>query len=211
MGFMTAYNQFSNATDTSVNPNVIYAGRQGAAKVVIFETDGCPNTICSGSLTGSGGTGNWYYGSMGNCNYVTTSTSLNVTPKTDACTVVQQICAQTTAATPGYSTARTPAQVHAIAFGDLFESTSSSSLGPAALRFLCAVQIYGNTSAGPGGTVTAPGTMASWYTDTLNYTTYYTNIEPWKVITGSYTTRISNLSTCMQRIMQSGIPVALIQ
>ena len=211
MGFMVAYNQFSNATDTSLSPSVTYSGRQTAAKVVIFETDGCPNDICDGTLTGSGGAGNYYYANVGNCTYPGLSTSLNVTPKTDACTVVQHICASTTASPPGYSTTRNPAYVHAIAFGDLFESYSTSTLTPAALRFLCAVQIYGNTSTWPSGSVPAPGTMASWYTDSLNYSTYYSTPQSWKIITGSYATRIANINTCVTNIMQSGVQVALIQ
>ena len=48
MGLMIAYNQFGNATDTSLSPNVTYTGRQTASKIVILETDGCPNTECSG-------------------------------------------------------------------------------------------------------------------------------------------------------------------
>jgi Putative Flp pilus-assembly TadE/G-like len=213
MGFMVAYNQFSNATDTSLTPNVTYSGRQTAGKVVIFETDGCPNDTCSGTLTGSGAAGNYYYATVGSCNYVGLSTSLNVAAKTDACTVVQQICASTSPSSgkPGYSTTRNPAYVHAVAFGDLFESYSTSTLTPAALRFLCAVQIYGNTSTSPGGTVTAPGTMASWYTDSLSYSTYYSTPQSWKIITGTYTTRITNIQTCVTNIMQSGVQVALIQ
>ncbi len=181
---------------------------------MIFETDGCPNSTCSGSLSGSGGTGNWCYTDVGGGTYINLTTSLTDTPKTAACTIVQQLCASTTASPkPGYSTTRNPAYVHGIAFGDLFESSSTSPLTAAALRFLCAVQMYGNTSAPPSGsTVTAPGTMASWYTDSLDYNTYYVNIEPWKVVTGTYSTpRIANIGTCMQRIMQSGIQVALIQ
>jgi hypothetical protein len=169
---------------------------------VIFETDGVPNTTCSGTLTGSGGTGNYYYKSIGNATYVNTETAINVTEKTSAFAIVQQIVASTTASKPGYSTTRNPAYVHAISFGDLFESTSTSAMTPAALRFQTAVQIYGNTSQSPGG---------SWLSNSLDYNTYYVNVEPWKVIVGDYNTRISNIGTCMQRIMQSGVQVALIQ
>ena len=213
MGLMIAYNQFSNATDTSLSPSVTYAGRQTASKIAILETDGCPNTQCSGSLTGSGAAGNWYYSNIGsaNDNGASTMTQLNVIQKTGALTVVQQIAASTTASTPGYSTTRNPARVHAVAFGDLFESNSTSSLTTPALQFLTAVQIYGNTSSFPSGGATTPGTMGAWYTNSLSPSTYYTGPEPWKVITGSYSTRISNISQCMQRIMQGGIQVALIQ
>src|SRR5207247_4310158 len=42
MAFKVAYNQFSGATG--------YNGRRGAAKVVIFETDGVPNHHCGGTF-----------------------------------------------------------------------------------------------------------------------------------------------------------------
>lgn len=212
MAFMAAYNQFGNATDTSVSPHVTYAGRQSASKIVIFETDGCPHCTCSGTLTGSGAAGNWYYATIGSSASQATSTSLSAPSKTDACTIVQQLVASTTASTPGYSTSRNPAYVHAIAFGDLFESTSTSTLTPSAFSFCAAVQMYGNTSQNPtGAAASAPGTMAAWYVDPLDYTDYYVNVEPWKIVTGSYTTRIANIGTAMQRIMQGGVQIALIQ
>ena len=44
MAFMVAFNEFSSASSSS---GVAFAGRQGAAKIVIFETDGVPNATCS--------------------------------------------------------------------------------------------------------------------------------------------------------------------
>jgi hypothetical protein len=64
------------------------------------------------------------------------------------------------------------------------------------------VQIYGNTSPTPPGI---------WCNDGLDYNAYYANIQPYKIITGNAATRIANLTTCMQNIMQSGIQIALIQ
>jgi Flp pilus assembly protein TadG len=193
MGFEVAYNEFSSASG--------FNGRRTASKVVIFETDGIPNTICAGTLQNAGANFSYYSG-IGGASYVTTSTSLHVTPKDNARAVVKQIVALTSANPPGYSTTRNPARVHCIAFGDLFESYSTSPMKAAALRFVCAVQIDGNTSPTPSG---------SWDNDTLDYNTYYLTPEPYKLIVGDYTTRISNLQQAMQRIMQGGVQIALIQ
>jgi len=203
MAFMVAYNELGSASSSSAG--VAFSGRVGAAKLVIFETDGMPNATCSASLTatGGGGAGSYYYAGIGNVSLESSvSTSISDPAKANALTVVQQITALTTANPPGYSTARNPAQVHAIAFGELFEPTTTSAQQPAALRFLTAVQIYGNTSPNPGG---------SWLNDSLDYNAYYASIQPYKIITGNATTRIANLTTCMQTIMQSGIQIALIQ
>ena len=171
---------------------------------MIFETDGVPNWTCSGTLTttGSGGPGKSYYASIGAPAWVGTSPLLHSTPKDYARTVVKQIVAQETAAQPGYSTPRQPARVHAIAFGELFEASTPSTMKPAALRFLTALQIDGNTTPTPPG---------SWDNDNLDYQTYYVNAEPYKIITGTAQQRIANLSTAFQRIMQGGVQVALIQ
>ena len=129
-------------------------------------------------------------------------------------TVVQQIAQSTTASPPGYSTTRNPAYVHAVAFGDLFESTSTSGLTTPALQFLTAVQIYGNTSPYPSGGATTPGTHRGrgMQRATLSPATYYSGPQPCKFITGSYVRRgIANISTCMQLIMQGGVQVVLIQ
>jgi hypothetical protein len=102
MGFMVAFNELSSSTNTS--PAVTYNGRKTASKMVIYETDGMPNTICSGNLGGSGGAGTRYYSSIGGASYVSTVTTLHVTPKDNARAVVRQIVAMDTANPPGYST-----------------------------------------------------------------------------------------------------------
>ena len=71
---------------------------------------------------------------------------------------------------PGFSTARNPARVHALAFGELFEPTTSSGLKTRALEFLRNVQVAGGTSPTGAG-----------------------SIEPYKVITGTADQRIAKL------------------
>ncbi len=200
MGFKVAYNEFSNASNTA--PVVNFKGRKTAAKMVIFETDGMPNTICDGNLAGSGGSGNHFYSNIGGATYVSTVTTLHTPPKDRARAVVQQIVAMDTANPPGYSTTRNPARVHAIAFGDLFESYSSSPMKYGCLRFLAAVQIDGKTSPTPAG---------FWDNDSLDYNAAWLSYEPYKVITGDYNTRIDKIRQALERIMQGGIQVALIQ
>lgn len=198
MGLKVAFNEFSNSTNTA--PAVTHKGRKTAAKMVILETDGMPNTICGGNLVG--GTGNPHYVNIGGASYVSTVTTLNTPPKNNARAVVRQIVALDTANPPGYSTTRNPARVHAIAFGDLFESYSTSPMKDGCLRFLAAVQIDGKTSPTPAG---------SWDNDSLNYNSAWLSYEPYKVITGDYSTRIERIRQTLERIMQGGIQVALIQ
>jgi Putative Flp pilus-assembly TadE/G-like len=175
MGFQVAYNQFSTASG--------FSGRRGAAKVVIFETDGVPNAYCGGTFQNNGAYSSYYGGSISSTTSVGNNSTSATTP---ALQVVTNIAALTTASSPGFSTPRSPARVHAIAFGDLFETTGPEPT--AALNFVLNVQQNGNTSSS---------------TDT--------SIESYKIITGDYNTRIANLQQALQRIMQSGIQVSLIQ
>ena len=173
-GFMVAYNQLSSRSG--------FNGRRGAAKIVIFETDGVPNTPCSATFTNGG-----MYNSM----YSSLSVGSNIgnndpTVVSQALAVVSRICALDTATQPGYSSQKVPARVHAIAFGDLFQSGSTRATQ--ALDFLLKVQQNGNTSSSTA-----------------------TSIESYKIITGDYNTRVENLRKAMERIMQSGVQVSLIR
>lgn len=197
MGLMVAYNQFSTATDSATSTT--FTGRKTASKVVIFETDGIPNHTSAGSLTSSGG---YHYTGMTSVTSQGESTVLHVAAKDNARAVVKQICALDTATPPGFSTSRNPARVHAIAFGDLFETYSTSTMKGPALRFLAAVQIDGNTSPTPSGT---------WDTDSLDYNANFLTPEPYKLIIGSSSTRIEMMRQALERIMQGGVQVALIQ
>ncbi len=177
MGFKLAYNEFSMASG--------YFGRRGAAKMCILETDGVPNTKCNGSLNGGGAYTSLYTdnNAIGTTTYVSNG---DTTVMNNALAVVTQICKPDDAANRGYSTTRTPARVHAIAFGDLFETTTTQKT--TALQFLANVQIQGKTQAAGA-----------------------TSPESYKIIIGDYTTRIDTLRTAFERIMQSGVQVTLIR
>ncbi len=196
MGFMIAYNELSSANG--------YNGRVGATKVVIFETDGIPNTNCNGNFNNNGANFS-YYNQIGNSYGTGNSQDLQSQAKTQAMGIVQQITAMNTAASPGYSTSRQPAYVHSLGFGFIFEPAYANAWQTAALNFLYAVQVYGNTCPTPGN--------PSWATAGLNNidNTPYSVDQSYKLITGPYATRIANLQQAMQRIMQGGVQIALIQ
>src|SRR5205085_5335071 len=98
MGFKVAYNELSCASG--------FNGRRGAAKVVIFETDGVPNCTAAGTFDPSGGPYNCQYTGIGPTAGDVQSTSLNVPCKDNARAVVRQIVALDSA--NGYSTTRMP-------------------------------------------------------------------------------------------------------
>jgi len=78
--------------------------------------------------------------------------------------------------------------VFAIGFGDLFSISPPTSSATSALQFLLNVQKAGGTSAASE-----------------------TALPAGHIITGPYQTRIDNLRTTLERIMQSGVQVTLIQ
>jgi hypothetical protein len=210
MGMMLAYNEFNWVGG--------YTGRKGAAKMVILETDGVCNQQINGTFSPlSGGNYNWTGISNGgsapnpmnghpNAMYPTISlawliaqdsagskawptfpTFTNGSGLATATTPTQWT--GLTATGPGFSTARSQARVHTLAFGYLFEPTTTSILKTRALEFLRDVQM-------------ATGLPQDASTGT---------IESYKMIIGTYDERISAIRTAMQTIMQSGVQVALIE
>jgi hypothetical protein len=197
-GFAYGFNLLSPSAQLPANPYGTTKGRRGASKVIIFETDGVPNTWrgLSSSVTTMNPTllgydtyyptSGWCSGNQGNGN----SSALSEPIK-----VVQQIVKPMATTNgggvnSGMSLPNAPAYVYPIAFGDLFDPVASpnATFRPTALQFLADVAAAGNT--GPAGATTIPSG---------------------RIITGPYTTRIQNLKTCMQDIFQSGVAVSLIQ
>lgn len=201
-GLAVAFNLLSSSTQLDA-ANYGTRGRRGAAKIVIFETDGQPNTSPSWQLTGTGPSTRYVTGG-------TLPTSSRTLPSLSggdqsagqrAITVVEAITAGQPASastTWGHSTGNTPARVYGIGFGDLLEgytgsnySSLSSNNAKGALELLMRVQQAGNTSP-PGD---SPDT-------TLPFD---------HVITGPYANRISKMRVTLERIMQSGVQVTLIE
>ena len=207
-GLAVGFNLLSTSTSLAAADYGARA-RKGAAKIVIFETDGIPNTTGNWTLTGSGV--DTRYQNSGTAETWSGDGLLNANGQAGIA-IVNRIVAQTTNAPfAGYSTPNTPARVYGIGFGYLFngyDGTNFSGMNATAqgaLRFLLRVQQVGNTS-GPGDPPTAA-------------------IPFEQVITGPYQRqdpaqpesptnpggRIEKMRLCLERIMQSGIQVTLIQ
>jgi hypothetical protein len=187
-GFSYAFNLLSPSTYLPASTYGTIRGRRGAAKVIIFETDGVPNTVRVFNFQMRG------YDSY----YVSTTSVYGVgdggAASMDAAyAVVQQIVkpmATTNASgvDSGLSLPNAPARVYAVAFGDLFDPVNSSTFRATALQFLANVAAYGGT-----------GAMGA------------TTIPDDQIITGTYQQRIDRLRNCMQRIFKSGVSVTLIE
>jgi len=139
MGLMLAYNQFSGASallnyNTSTNAAVFAndaggGGRKGAQKIVVFETDGAPNTTASATFV-NGGAYNSYYKVRYNQNSTSTSeypNNVNGYSDNDS-TVVSQAVSLVTQLNTSYSTTSRPLQFHCIAFGPQITSAGTTTL-----------------------------------------------------------------------------------
>jgi hypothetical protein len=212
MGLMLSYNEF-NWTGS-------WTGRKGASKLVILETDGVANQTINGTFTaisGGGGSYNW----TGISNGGSAPNPMNGHPAAlDPAVSLAWLIAQDSAGSkawptfpsytngtgvaaattptkwsgltrngPGFSTARAPAYVHTLAFGYLFEPTTTTILKTRALEFLRNIQM-------------ATGLPQDASTGT---------IESYKMIIGTYDQRIDAIRQAMERIMQGGIQLALIE
>jgi Flp pilus assembly protein TadG len=207
-GMAVAFNLLSSSTALN-STDYGSRGRRGAAKIVVFETDGIPNTTANWSLTGTGV--DTRYQNSGSAESWGGDGSLNTAGRAAVAVVNRIVAPVTTSGVSGFSTPNAPARVYGVAFGDLFDdyngSNFSSLSGNAqgALRFMLRVQQQGNTS-GPGD----PPVMIPFE----------------QIITGPYQRpnpslpedavsnppgRIEKMRLAYERIMQSGIQVTLVQ
>ena len=190
-GFALAYNILSPSSASVLGRTATQRGRKGAAKIVIFETDGAPTTGLNLSLTQNGPES--YYTVQNTGNY-------SATAQSQALDVVRQIVkpVNDTAGTDyGFSTPNTPARVYAIGFGDLFNfgTGTPSATAQVAVDFLRDVQIAGNTL--PASASGTPGHLALSSDQIVG--------DP------SYLDRMSKLGRAFERILQSGVQVTLIE
>ncbi|MBX9623651.1 MAG: hypothetical protein K2X82_07535, partial [Gemmataceae bacterium] len=189
-GLMLAFNLLSPSANLPTNPYGTVKGRRGASKIVIFETDGVPNSYSNFTLNLRGY--DTYYSNLTNGG---SPGNGDPTSMARAVAVVQQIVKPmaTTAAAgadSGLSLPNAKARVYPIAFGDLFDPVIApgATFRPTALQFLADIGVA-------GGTVSAGATGP----------------PPQQIITGPYANRISTLRTCLQQIFQSGVSVTLIE
>jgi hypothetical protein len=205
MGFMLGYNLLSSTSNLRgyPQPQSIYRGvlgglgRKGAARLVIFETDGVPNSGAAATLAGSGSDS--YYAirlyNPGNYNDPKnvewpSNPAFNVS---DTYTVVQQICALDSANPPGFSSKRKPVSVYCLGYGSLYDPANAGTNQQNGLTFLQTVQFYGGTS---------PDTnWANFPNSQLIYGPNDTSVGG----------RIDRMQKAFSAIMQAGVQISLIQ
>ena len=193
-GLALAYNILSPSNASALSRTATQRGRKGAAKIVIFETDGAPSAALNLTMNQNGP--NSYY-TVQNSG-VATSTYFQ-TARDEAIKVVQQIVkpVNDSAGTDyGFSTPNTPARVYSIGFGDLFQySGTPTSTQSQAMDFLRDVMIAGNTLP-----ASASGTAG------------YLALPPDHIVGDTkYTDRMAKLGRAFERILQSGVQVTLIE
>jgi len=201
MGLMLAYNQLScntslqtyDQTPPAPLGNAGGLGRKGARKVIIFETDGEPNTTAAAAFANQGPYNSYYqvrYNSSnpGGSDY---PTGVNGYPDNSSVVTSQiynvagQIVALDSASPPGYSTASNPALIHCIGFGPVFD-TGSSQRG-VALATLQQMQYIGNTQPSPS-----------------------TPLPSYKVIVGTPAEMVAALRTAIMMILNDGVQITLL-
>ena len=130
---------------------------------------------------------NYTFNQLGFNSYYSLGGASPGAPATAAVNAVTQIrkpTSLTAAGDSGHSLPNAPARVYAIGFGDIFSTANAT----AAKTFLLDIQKAGGTSEAAA-----------------------TSIPTEQIITGTYTTRIDNLKTALERILQSGVQVTLIE
>lgn len=200
-GFMLAYNQFSTNSVLSTleaggTKGVGGLGRSGAQRLLIYETDGMANvgSTPASSFVNAGANLSYYPIQPGQ---TVNASSYGDTPLLQ---VVQNICNNGSGSPgtspgfspnlgyPGYAVAGRPVQVHCLAFGAVFEV--SSSLQTSSVDLLSQI-------AGIGGTVfpSSPSDPSNGY----------------KWCTGTLTERQTKLRQAFTNIMNGGVPITLIK
>ncbi|HWA97195.1 MAG TPA: hypothetical protein VG713_01825, partial [Pirellulales bacterium] len=193
---MLAYNQFSGNTTlqnySSGQPTGDAGGngRKGAQKMIIFETDGAPNTTASANFTNSGPYNSYYnirynYSSPGGSEFpsnVNGYSDNDSTVTSQIYSLCNQLCALDSASSPGYSSTNKSVKIHCIGFGPVFDPSSSTAA--TAKDTLNKMQIIGNVTDG---------------------------MPSYKIIYGPESSVISNLQQAFQTIMADGVQITLIQ
>lgn len=194
MPLMLAYNQFSASTacQSFATPAGIAGGngRKGAQKIIIFETDGAPNTTASASLVNGGPYQSYYkvrysMSNPGGSEYPSGIGGYNDNDPTvtsqifNLCT---QICAPDNGSPAGYSSGPRKVLIHCIGFGPMFDPASSEAASNTAT--LNQMQTIGNVTDG---------------------------MPSYKIIYGNQTTVINDLQQAFSNILESTVPVSLIQ
>ncbi len=201
-GFVLAFNQFSSNPDLRdyaplpAPPGEAGGfGRKGAQKMVIFETDGVANVRFDTDAHFEPG-GDAYMGYYkvrlpGEYpqNIQTYDVTTDPTGHDRLLGVVDRIVSDKNSGLRGYSTGNKPVLAHCIAFGSLFDATSTDPNKQPALDLLQNIQFKGSTQASPS-----------------------TPLPDDKVVPGTLSPadRANKLRNAFYKIMQSGVQVSLI-
>jgi Flp pilus assembly protein TadG len=181
-GFMLAHNEFvSSSTAMPTGGN----GRNGANRLVIFETDGMANCAADGGGTWDGTDYN-----IGGSSPINQWSGMAADQAVYTC--ARRLTALTTDNTngPGFSTPSKPVIIHCIAFGAIFQTTAPASATAPAVTLLQTVSNYGQT------------TFPSSASDPTN---------GYKWCIGTLGQRQAKLQQAFQTIINGGVGVSLIQ
>ena len=209
--------------------NLLMNGRRGAAKILIHETDGAPNNVAGWRLVGTGVNTRYEVGGTTeqypisglpdplaanglNTTIPRPGISENTQPSVRmALGVIQRIVAPySETGVSGLSLPNTPARVYNIGFGDLFEGYDGTNEWETRTTPSTVDGVTSPPSAPAGGVGVFFLRRASQVGNTLSPV----GDQPLSrdfIITGRYQTRIERLRTSLERIMQSGVQVTLIE
>jgi Flp pilus assembly protein TadG len=197
MALMLAYNQFATTLPTDATlrsftssspitfPSAMAGGmgRQGAQKVIIFETDGLANCEATASLVNAGSYS--YYKIRYDMNNPSASEFPTVTASTiNNSAVLNQVYSLVQQLSTSYSTSRNPFRLYAIGFGPVFQGANASS----AQTTLQTMQYYAGTQ-----------TSAS------------TALPSNQIITGTDSQMSTNMIDTFTKILENGVQIALIK
>ena len=198
MALMLAFNQFAvtPVNDTTLRTYVTSSpinfptgmagglGRRGAQKVVIFETDGIPNTSASATLTNAGTYK--YYSIRYDMNKPYSSEYPSTTNYTDDADsgVTTPLYSLITQLNTTYGTTRNPFRLYAIGFGPVFQGSDASS----AETVLQNMQYYAGTQANAS-----------------------TPLPSNQIIYGTDAQMLTNMTSAYTNILQNGVQIALIK
>jgi hypothetical protein len=198
LALMLAYNQFSaessllTADSGAVTGQAGGLGRQGAQKIVIFESDGMANTKCALPTFIDNGQYKRYY-KVRAADSITLS-SVSSWSSANMVSICTKIGASL--ATGGYTAANRPAMVHCIGFGFLFETSYTGTDDTAALATFKAMQNAANVDDTTDGSTLFPASEVADY----------------KIITGNATQRITKMKSAFAKILQEkSIALTLIE
>lgn len=212
MGLMVAYNEF--------NWNGGYAGRRGATKMVILETDGVANQNITATYT-SIGSGNYKWTSIANAGISNATPTTNghpsaLNPAVSLAWLISQDAGGTKSFPnlPGYTThSALPAAAAPTRWSGLPTTIAgySTTRQNATIHTIAFGELFESTTVTPAKTRALEFLRNVQMAGGLSADATTGTIEDYKMITGDYNTRIEKLRSCFERIMQGGIQVALIQ